>query len=156
MKTIKNCFIAICMLLMLPAMAQEKNKQVVKSSTTKTFNFEKDGVTIPYRITVFKTKENKVTLDPSDADKINQDRTDKVENVTQLILVDNDVYDDYDRYIVLRYQKDPNDSFELEPTKRGFKVIVDNHFVEYIYGEGIYFVNNADRDYFVVEEFDAI
>ncbi|MBQ0740812.1 hypothetical protein J9332_41720, partial [Aquimarina celericrescens] len=78
------------------------------------------------------------------------------EQVTKLIYIDNDMYSDYDKYIVLSYTKDAKDSFELKPTKKGFSVIVDNKNVEYIFGEGVYFVNNDDKDFFFVEEFDSI
>ncbi len=56
---------------------------------------------------------------------------------------------------MLRYIKDPSDSFELIPTKRGFTVEVDKIHMEYIFNEGVYYVNNKDADWFFVEEFDV-
>ena len=40
--------------------------------------------------------------------------------------------------------------------KRGFTVEVDKKHVEYVFNEGVYFVNNKDADWFFVEEFDVI
>ncbi|WP_299216304.1 hypothetical protein [uncultured Aquimarina sp.] len=155
MKMIKLITALLITFTLTGAIAQS-NRQVIKTRTTKTYEFKKDGKTIPYRITVYKTGKSKVMLDDSDKGKLNQDRKISPQQVTKLIYVDNDLYSDYDKYIVLRYSKDANDSFELKPTERGFKVIVDNKNVEYIFGEGVYFVNNADKDYFFVDEFDSI
>ncbi|AXT53069.1 MULTISPECIES: hypothetical protein [unclassified Aquimarina] len=155
MKMIKLITTLLITFTLTGAIAQS-NKQVVKTRTTKTYEFKKDGKTVPYRITVYKTGKSKVMLDESDKGKLNQDIKATPQQVTKLIYVDNDLYSDYDKYIVLRYTKDANDSFELKPTEKGFKVIVDNKNVEYIFGEGVYFVNNADKDYFFVDEFDSI
>ncbi|MBQ4820543.1 hypothetical protein [Aquimarina sp. MMG016] len=155
MKTIKILITFVLTITLTGAMAQE-NKQVLKTKVTKTYNFKKDGKTIPYRVTVYKTAKSKVMLQESDKEKLNQSRKTVPQQVTKLIYVDNDLYSDYDKYIVLRYTQDANDSFELKPTERGFKVIVDKKNVEYIFGEGLYFVNNADRDFFFVDEFDTI
>ncbi|WP_299257710.1 hypothetical protein [uncultured Aquimarina sp.] len=130
--------------------------QTVKTKTTKTYNFKKDGKTIPYRVTVYKTAKSKTVLNKADKDKVNQEIKVSDKEITKLIYVDNDIYDDYDKYIVLRYTKEADDSFELIPTDKGFKVVVDNKNVEYIIGEGVYFVNNIDKDYFFVDEFDSI
>ncbi|GAA4106841.1 hypothetical protein GCM10022393_01530 [Aquimarina addita] len=154
MKTIKIITTILLIFSMSNSIAQEK--QVESTTTVHTFNFEKDGKTIPYRIKVHKKVASKVKLAKEDADKLNQARKATSDQVTKLIYVDNDEYDDYDKYIVLKYMKDPTDSFELKPTKRGFSVLVDNKNLEYIFGEGIYFVNNEDADFFIVEEFDAI
>ncbi|TSE09137.1 hypothetical protein [Aquimarina algiphila] len=155
MKTI-NFLITLLITFTMTGVIAQDNTQIIKTRTTKTFNFKKDGKTIPYRITVYKTGRSKVILDESDKGKLNQDRQTSPQEVTKLIYVDNDMYSDYDKYIVLRYTKDANDSFELKPTERGFKVIVDKKNVEYIFGEGVYFVNNEDKDFFFVDEFDSI
>ncbi len=134
----------------------QSNSQMMKTRTTKSYEFKKDGKTIPYRVTVFKTSKTPLKLNKDEKGELNQDRKIVPAQVTKLIYVDNDMWSDYDKYIVLRYNKEDNDSFVLKPTDRGFKVVVDKHHVEYIFGEGLYFVNNADRDFFFVDEFDSI
>ncbi len=155
MKTIKLIATLLITFTLTGAIAQS-NSQMMKTRTTKTYEFKKDGKTIPYRLTVYKTSKTPLKLDPKEKGELNQNIKTTDAQVTKLIYVDNDMYSDYDKYIVLRYTKDANDSFELKPTERGFKVIVDKKNVEYIFGEGVYFVNNADRDYFFVDEFDSI
>ncbi|SEL95065.1 hypothetical protein SAMN04487910_3690 [Aquimarina amphilecti] len=155
MKTFKLITAVLLAFVMTSTFAQTK-EQTIKTKSTKTFNFKKDGKTIPYRITVYKTATARVLLDEADKEKVNQDMNVSPQEVTKLIYVDNDLYSDYDKFIVLRYTKEANDSFELMPTERGFKVVVDKKNVEYIFGEGVYFVNNADKDYFFVDEFDSI
>ncbi|WP_120650141.1 hypothetical protein [Aquimarina sp. AD1] len=145
----------ICFTVTTNAVSQS-DSQRIKTKTTKTFEFKKDGKTIPYRITVYKTSKTPLKLKKADKGKLNQGKKEVSTQVTKLIYVDNDVWSDYDKYIVLRYNKDPSDSFELKQTEKGFKVIVDNKNVEYIFGEGVYFVNNEDRDFFFVDEFDTI
>ncbi|MBP2830714.1 hypothetical protein J8281_00825 [Aquimarina sp. U1-2] len=134
----------------------QSNTQMMKTRTTKTFEFKKDGKTIPYRVTVFKTSKTPLQLKSEDEGQINQNKKSVPAQVTKLIYVDNDMWSDYDKYIVLRYNKDGDDSFELKPTERGFKVVVNKKNVEYIFGEGLYFVNNDDKDFFYVDEFDSI
>ncbi len=155
MKMIKLITTLLITFTLTGAIAQS-DSQMIKTRTTKTFEFKKDGKTIPYRVTVYKTSKTPLKLNSAEKGELNQDRKITPAQVTKLIYIDNDMYSDYDKYIVLRYTKDANDSFELKATDRGFKVIVDKKNVEYIFGEGLYFVNNADKDYFFVDEFDSI
>ncbi|MHA7056960.1 hypothetical protein ACWGOQ_0007050 [Aquimarina sp. M1] len=134
----------------------QSNSQMMKTKTTKSFEFKKDGKTVPYRVTVYKSSKTPLKLQKEEKGELNQDRKITSSQVTKLIYVDNDMWSDYDKYIVLRYDKEGNDSFELKPTERGFMVVVNKRNVEYIFGEGLYFVNNADRDFFYVDAFDAI
>ncbi|TPN84442.1 hypothetical protein [Aquimarina algicola] len=155
MKKLKILFTTLLVFTITGIVAQN-NKQIEKTKTTKIFNFKKDGNTVPYKITIYKTAESNVKLNEEDKKKVNQERIPSTQQVTKLIYVDSDEYDDYDKYIVLRYIKDAKDSFELKPTERGFMVLVDDKNMEYIFGEGVYFVNNEDKDFFYVDEFDSI
>ncbi|MFD2565134.1 hypothetical protein [Aquimarina rubra] len=155
MKILKIITTLLITFTLTGAVAQS-NSQMMKTRTTKSFEFKKDGKSVPYRVTVFKTSKTPLKLQKEEKGQLNQDRKIVPAQVTKLIYVDNDMWSDYDKYIVLRYNKDANDSFELKPTDRGFKVIVNKRNVEYIFGEGLYFVNNADRDFFFVDEFDSI
>ncbi len=155
MKAVKLIATLLITFTLTSAVAQS-NSQMMKTRVTKSFEFKKDGKMIPYRVTVFKTSKTPLKLRSEEKGELNQDRKIVPAQVTKLIYVDNDMWGDYDKYIVLRYTKDDGDSFELKPTERGFKVVVNKRNVEYIFGEGLYFVNNADRDFFFVDEFDSI
>ncbi|WP_062055393.1 hypothetical protein [Aquimarina longa] len=155
MKTLK-LIVTLLIIFTLTSTVAQSNKEIIKTKVTKTYEFKNNGKKIPYRITIYKTAKSKVILEKADKGKLNQSRKISPQQVTKLIYVDNDMYSDYDKYIVLRYTKDANDSFELKPTERGFKVIVDKKNVEYIFGEGVYFVNNEDKDFFFIDEFDSI
>ncbi len=155
MKTIKFLVSTILILAVNFAFAQS-DSQKIKTTTVKSYQYQKDGKSVPYKLTIFKTSTTPLKLNEKEKGQLNQDRKITPAQVTKLIYVDNDMYDDYDKYIVLRYSKEPEDSFELKPTDRGFKVVVDERYVEYIFGEGVYFVNNEDKDFFFVDEFNTI
>ena len=155
MKTIKCILLVTFLFVGITSQAQD-GELGMKAMTKKTFQYEKDGQMIPYEIRIFENRKFEVKLKEEDKGKLNQERVITPAKVSKLIFVDNDGDKDYDRYIVLRYPKDANDSFELEQTERGFAVKVDKRYMEYIFGEGVYFVNNEDKDYFIVEEFNAM
>ncbi|NLP58665.1 hypothetical protein [Lutibacter sp. B1] len=156
MKTLKKIITVLILMFALNGFSQEQPTDVVKTTTTKNFYFEKDGKQIPFRIKVFENSTHKIKFEKEDKNKVNQDVVKTPEYVTKLIFVDNDVDKSYDRYIVLRYQKDSNDSFELVPTDNGFGVKVDEKYIEYIIGKGAYYVDNKDHDFFIVDEFNVI
>lgn len=132
-----------------------QNDQKLETSTVYTANIETmDGQTIPYRIRVNETRQSTINFAAKDKGKTDQTAIYSPEYVTKVIYIDKDADDVYNTHIVLRYKKDPNDSFEFKPTKRGFSVEVNKKYVEYIFGKGVYFVNNEDADYFSVTEFD--
>ncbi|TDQ23895.1 hypothetical protein [Tenacibaculum caenipelagi] len=153
-KAIKIAVMLLPFLIVTSINAQE-NKQRMETTNVYIVNVETmDGKTIPYKIRVNETRRSRIKFASKDKMKLNQARAYSPQYVTKLIYVDKDVDNIYDTYIVLRYKKDPNDSFKLKPTKRGFNVEVNKKYVEYIFGEGIYFVNNKDADYFFVTEFE--
>lgn len=132
-----------------------QNEQKLETTTVYTTNIETmDGHTIPYRIRVNETRKSTIKFAEKDNGKTNKTVIYSPEYVTKLIYVDKGANNVNDTYIVLRYKKDANDSFEFKPTKRGFTVEVNKKYMEYIFGKGVYFVNNKDADYFYVSEFD--
>ncbi|GAA3560666.1 hypothetical protein [Snuella lapsa] len=152
-KAIKIAVIMLPFLTVGNIIAQTEQK--TEKSTIYTVNVETmDGITIPYKIRVNETRKSNIKFAKEDKMKTDQAAIYSPEHVTKLIYVDKNADNVYDTYIVLRYKKDPNDSFEFNPTKRGFAVEVNKKNMEYIFGEGIYFVNNKDADYFFVTEFD--
>ena len=156
MKNLNKVILIVCCLFMINSYAQQHPTEKMKTTTVKKFAFEKDGKKIPYEIKVFENRNYVLKLDKKDKGQLNQDRVKSPAYVTKLIFINNDMDTSYDRYIVLRYEKFPDDSFELIPTKKGFGVKVDKKYVEYIMGEGVYYVNNEDKDFFVVDEFMTI
>ena len=155
MKFIKTSFCALA-LLMATTMMGQKNVEVKKSVIEKTFNVEKDGTKFPYRVKVYNSVKSQVVLKDEDKNKLNQSRKEVADYVSKFIYVDNDTDDAFDKYIVMRYWKDNSDTFELVPTAKGFKVVVDGKYVEYIFGEGFYQVDSPDKDFFMIDQFDPI
>ncbi|GAA4271987.1 hypothetical protein U6A24_10790 [Aquimarina gracilis] len=155
MKTLK--FItSLFLIFSLTTVVAQESKQVKRTTITKKFNYMKDGTKVPYKITIYKTTRSPIKLKEADEGKLNQDMANTPKQVSKLILVDNDQFPDYDRYIVVRYEEINDNSFELKPTDRGFKVIVADKNMEYVFGDGIYYVNEKDEDFFVVDEFDTM
>ena len=157
MKNSKLLIAIFSILFSLNTFAQNTNDNIIKTTTVKNFIIEKNGKKIPYKLKIHEQRRYNVTFEKEDKNKLNQDLVDAPNAyVTKLIFINNDLDKSYDRYLVLRYKKDPTDSFELTPTLRGFAVKVDKRYLEYILGEGIHFVNNEDKDYFIVDEFDVL
>jgi len=156
MKTLKQMLTIVVMLVMYAGFAQDQSTEIMKTTTTKKYTFEKEGKKIPYELKIFETRNYVLKFKEEDKGKLNQGRVNTPAYVTKLILVNSDMDKSYDRYIVLKYKKSPGDSFELVPTTKGFAVKVDDNHLEYIMGEGVYIVNNGDHDYFTVDEFDKI
>ncbi|MCL5129325.1 hypothetical protein [Algibacter sp. L4_22] len=153
MKTIKIVVMMLLFLTVTNINAQEEQK--TETTTNYTVNIETmDGMTIPYKMTVYETKKSKIRFAEEDKGKIDETAIYTPEHVTKLIYIDKYADGDYDSYIVLRYIKSPSDSFKFEPTKRGFTVDVDKKNMEYILGKGVYFVNNKDANNFFVTEFN--
>ncbi len=156
MKILKQMLTVVVMLVMYAGFAQNQSNEIMETTTTKKYIFEKEGKKIPYELKIFEKRNYVLKFKEEDEGKLNQGRVNTPAYVTKLILVNNDMDKSYDRYIVLRYKKSPGDSFELVPTTKGFAVKVDDNHLEYIMGEGVYRVNNMDQDYFIVDEFDKI
>ena len=156
MKSIKQMLTVVIILFMYSGFAQNNSNEIMKTTTTKKYTFEKEGKKLEYELKIFETKNYVLKFKDEDKGKLNQGRVKTPAFVTKLILVNNDSDKSYDRYIVLKYKKSPSDSFELVPTTRGFAVNVDDNHMEYIMGEGVYRVDNKDHDYFTVDEFDKI
>lgn len=156
MKKIK-LIITVCMILSFVIVSGQttETKTEKKEMVSKKFAYTKDGTEYPYRVTVFKHTSSPLKLKDSEKEMVNQDIEKTAQYVKKMIYVDQDL-DGYDRYIVMKYIKEKDDSFELKSTDRGFMVVVDDKNFEYIFGEGIYFVNNADKDFFIIDEFSAI
>lgn len=161
MKTIRTYLLPVLCLVALNMTAQKKemaknNTGEMAAVTAKSFTFEKDGKTIPYQVTIHERRNYNSKFDKADKGQVNQDRIGTPSTVAKLITVHSNQDPTFNRLIVLRYKKQVTDTFKLVPTKNGFAVNVDDKSLNYIFDEGVYYANTADKDYFVVDIFDYI
>lgn len=136
--------------------AQEtmNNSGIMNASTESTFSYKKNGVDYPYYITVREKRSYAPSFKTTDSGIENMQS--KPAYVAKLITIRNPQNDFDNRVISLKYKKQVTDSFELVSTSKGFAVMVDDKTLEYILGEGIYFANTADKDFFIVDQFDTL
>ncbi|SFB74782.1 hypothetical protein SAMN04487891_10227 [Flagellimonas taeanensis] len=146
----------IWLLAMTQIQAQNGPTGVLNSTTTNTFNYVKEGVKMPYFVTVQESRNYKNIFDIADMGKVDKDRINTTFKVSKLITVTNNANPRDNSVIALRYDKRVADTFKLVSTDRGFAISVDNRTVEYIMGKGIRFANTADRDFFMIDEFDSM
>ncbi len=146
----------ICLLAMTQVQAQNDHTGTLNSTTTSTFNYIKEGVKMPYYVKVQESRNYNAKFDIADIGKIDKDRISTPVKVSKLITVTNNSNPRDNRIIALKYDKQVADTFKLESNEKGFTINVDNRIMEYIMGKGIYFANIADRDFFMVDEFDSI
>lgn len=147
-------FLIVFSSLQMGAQEAMNNSGTLNASTDSTFSYEKNGVSYPFYVSVrekrtyapsFKVKESGI-----------ENMKSKPAYVAKLITIKNPQNDFDNRVISLKYKQQVTDSFELVSTSKGFAVVVDDRTMEYILGEGIYFANTADQDFFIVDEFDTM
>jgi len=156
MKNLKLIASMIVLLVMMQAHAQNGPTGVLNSTTTNTFNYIKEGVKMPYSVTVQESRNYKTMFDLEDIGKIDKDRISTPVKVSKLITVTNNANPRDNSVIALKYDKQGADTFKLVSNEKGFAINVGNRIMAYIMGKGIYFPNIADRDFFMVDEFDSI
>jgi hypothetical protein len=135
--------------------AQTEPSGIMNATTESVFNYEKDGVKIPYTVIVQESRKYYANENASMA-KVDQIALNAPAKVSKLIIIKNASDPMENRIISLKYDKQITDSFKLVSTDRGFAINVDNKTLEYIIGEGVYFTNTDDRDFFIVDVFDTI
>ncbi|WP_127020702.1 hypothetical protein [Flagellimonas beolgyonensis] len=156
MKNLKLIASMIVLFAMVQAHAQIGPTGVLNSTTTSTFNYIKEGVKMPYSVTVQESRNYKTMFDLADMGKVDKDRVNTPVIVSKLITVTNNANPRDNCVIALRYDKRVADTFILVSTEKGFAISVDNRTMEYIMGKGIQFANTADREFFLVDEFDSM
>ncbi len=157
MKFIHKIMMVSVALATMSITAQDtKTMGTLNSTTVKTFNYEKNGSQIPYKVTIQEQRDYQATFQQDEKNMENWNRNNEPARVAKLISINSAVDNTIDRVLVLRYEKQLADTFELVPTKKGFAVEVDGRSLEYIIGEGIYFADTADKDFFFVDEFVMI
>lgn len=156
MKNLKLIAGLIVLLAMMQAQAQNGTTGLLNSTTTNTFNYIKDGVKMPYQITVQESRNYKSMFDIADIGKVDKDLINTPVHVSKLITVANSDNPRDNMVIALRYVNRIADTFKVVSTAEGFAISVDNRTMEYIMGKGIYFADTADREYFTVDEFDRM
>lgn len=152
---ILTALLSICMLTGLYSYGQSNNG-TMNASISKTFSVEKNGTEVPYHVKVMEHRNYPVDIENKNQNSINKDRNTKAAQVVKLIAVDSNNDSNYEHYMVLKYHKTVTDNFKVVPTDKGFAVKVDDKTMEYFVDEGIYFINNKDQDFFMIEEFKEI
>ncbi|SDQ20473.1 hypothetical protein [Flagellimonas zhangzhouensis] len=154
MKTL-TALLSLCMLTGIYSYGQS-NSGTMNASINKTFSVEKNGTEFPYHVKVMEHRNYPIDLENKNKNMVNKDRENKAAQVVKLIAVDSNNDSNYEHYMVLKYYKTVTDSFKVVPTDKGFAVKVDDKTMEYFVDEGIYFINNKDQDFFMIEEFKEI
>jgi len=147
----KSLTLILAILFTGGAMAQDADQEILDAQIDKTIAIEKDGIQVPVHIKILEYRNY-----PQTAQKQTDFVTDNSASVTKLIAIDEMKDGSVEQYLVVRYQKSITDSFELKATSEGFAILVDDRELKYLHGNGVYFVNNADKDFFMVEEFQNI
>ena len=158
-KNMKNSILIIGMiwlLAMTQIQAQNGPAGLLNSTTTNTFNYIKEGVKMPYFVTVQESRNYKTLFALADMEKVDKDRISTPVKVSKLITVTNNANPRDNNVIALRYDKQLTDTFKLVSNEKGFAIFVDNRTMEYIMGKGIQFENATDREFFMVDEFDSM
>ncbi|MDF0707720.1 hypothetical protein [Flagellimonas okinawensis] len=156
MKNLKQIASMIVLLAMIQAHAQNGPTGILNSTTTNTFNYIKEGVKMPYSVTVQESRNYKTMFALADMGKVDKDRINTPVKVSKLITVTNNANPRDNSVIALRYDKQVADTFKLVSTEKGFAISVANRTMDYIMGKGIQFANTADREFFMVDEFDGM
>lgn len=146
----------IVLLAMTQIQAQYGPTGVLNSTTTSTFNYIKEGVKMPYSVTVQESRNYKTMFALADMEKVDKNRINTPVKVSKLITVTNNANPKDNRIIALKYDKQVTDNFKLVSNEKGFAIFVDNRTMEYIMGKGIQFANTEDREFFMVDEFDSM
>lgn len=157
MKTITLTVTAIFLLSMLNTFGQTENTTgALNTTTVKTMSYLKNGSKMPYTVKIQEQRLYKASFEQNDTNSENWKRTNRPAEVTKVITIQGGVDKNIDRVLVLRYQKQLNDTFELVSTEKGFAVHVKNQTLHYAVGEGVYFENIEDQNFFLFEEFDMV
>lgn len=135
---------------------QNNDPGLMNATIHKTFSVEENGTETAYNIKVMEHRNYPMALDKSDKKMVDQDRNAKPAQVTKLIAVDSNNDKEYEHYMVLKYRRSVTDDFTVVPTDKGFAVKVNDKVMKYFVKEGIYFIDNKDKDFFSVEEFREI
>lgn len=152
MKLIYKTFTFFMALLLTGAVfAQNADQGILNARIDKTIAIEKDGTQIPLHVKILEYRNY-----PETAQNQTESKSDNSATVTKLIAIDEFKDGNIEQYLVVRYQKSITDSFELKATPEGFAILVDDRELKYLHGNGVYFMNNEDQDFFTVEEFRDI
>lgn len=134
--------------------AQEYVSGEKQSITKQVIPVERDSVTVPYTVKIYENAISTMAFDDADRGKVDQDRIPTPEYVSKLIFISNDFDKEYEKFLVVRYEREDEDRFELNPTEDGFVVKVNDREVQYVFDKGAAYEKNENKS-FEVEEFNA-
>ncbi|QCW99586.1 hypothetical protein FGM00_05520 [Aggregatimonas sangjinii] len=135
---------------------EEQVGGVLSTTTVQTLNFDRNGTKIPYTIT---TQENRIysaTFKQSKENKENFERMESPALVSKMITINSEIDSTLNKRIILRYKKRLADTFELVPTEKGFQIEVDGNLIDYAVESGVYAIDAASKNFFVIDEFDVV
>lgn len=155
MKILRNIMATTLFVVALSASAQEVETGTLNSTDKTTFNLKMDGGEVSYSVIVYEKRGYTTELDNEDEGKVDQDRLSTPAKVTKMVRTESESPMLDDRFLILTYDKQVTDTFKVSPLVDGFKVTVDEKEVKYVFSEGKYYVDTADRDFFVVHEFGS-
>ncbi|WP_430908093.1 hypothetical protein [Maribacter sp. 2-571] len=125
----------------------------MNTTTVQTMNYEKNGSKIPYKVTIQEQRYYRSSFEQNQKNMENWERKNEPAEVAKLITVTSDVDKTLNRTLVVRYEKQLADTFELTATNDGFQINVEDHTVHYKIGKGIAFEKMEDSNFFFVNEF---
>lgn len=157
MKYITLTTTALFLLSTLVTSAQAENTTgTLNTTTVKTMNYLKNGSKMSYKVNIQERRFYKASFERNEKNSENWNRTNRPAEVTKVITIKSDYEKSIDRVLVVRYKKNPTDTFELVSTEKGFAVNVKDRTMNYTIGKGVSFKTQLDQDFFIAEEFDMI
>jgi hypothetical protein len=155
MKILKNTIAIILLVTGINLGAQEIETGTLNSKDKTTFQLNLNNEETSYSVIVYEKRGYTTELDDSDKGKIDQDRLSTPAKVTKMVRTESENPMLDDRFLILTYDKQVTDTFKVSPLVDGFMVTVDKKEVKYVFDEGKYYVDTADKDFFVVQEFGS-
>lgn len=139
------------------AQSQDVNNYDYYSTTVeKTIPYEKDGTVTPIKMKIVETRNYSFVFEEEDMGKIDKDLIETPASVTKKIYVDHNNDNNYDKFIVLSYEKSDEDKFEIIPTDDSVAIKIDNTAIEPITSEGFIIANTSDADIVMVETYASL
>lgn len=155
MRILKNIMVATLLVVGISTNAQEIETGSLNTTDKTTLHLNMGGDEVSYSVIVYEKRGYTTELDKHDEGQVNQDRLSTPAKVTKMVRTESENSMLDDRFLILTYDKQVTDTFKVSPTTNGFKVTVDKKEVKYVFDEGKYYVDTADKDFFVVQEFGS-
>ncbi|MFS4468335.1 hypothetical protein [Maribacter sp. 2210JD10-5] len=125
-RNLKLSVASLCLVTSM-AMAQEKDTEALKTTTTKTYMIHKGDEVEKRTVEISTVRNNDIKLDENDSTKINQDRIVQSKSmITKTVKIDKDKDDAFDEKIVFSYKSATPEDFVLVSNDNELMVAIDN------------------------------